>query len=121
VKVNPILVWVAGTVAACSAIATAWVQIGGPVPASKLYVIQSGDEIKKKMTRGFRKVEQNDKAHSKESAKWGRKIYTKEVHDLLVLPAPKDPNRRQYWKEQIDDANRKKLYYENLEIELRKK
>lgn len=100
----------------CSAIAVAWVQMGGAIPASQLYVTQSGEPLK----RSIIKIEQEGKAHSKESAKWGRKIYTKEVHDLLVLPAPADVNRRQYWQEQIEDAKRKKLFYENLEIELRK-
>ena len=119
-KVNPILVWVAGTVAACSAIATAWVQIGGPVPASTLYVTQSGDDIKQEMTRGFRKVERASKKHSLESAKWGRKIYSKEVHDLLVIQPPRDPVQKQYWIEQIDDAKRKQNFYEELEIELKK-
>jgi len=120
-KVNPTLVWIASTIAACSAIATAWIQIGGPIPASQLYVTQSGDNIKKEMTRGFRRVERSEKEHSKESAKWGRKIYTKELHDLLVLPTPTEPEQKQYWRENIEDAKRKQKYYEDLEIELRKK
>ena len=115
------LIWVAATISACTAIATAWVQVGGPVPASKLYVIQSDDKIKKVMTRGFRKVEQKGKEHSEESAKWGRKIYSKEVHDLLVIQPPSDPVQKQYWIEQIDDAKRKQKFYEELEIELKKK
>ena len=112
---------IGGVLGVCTAIATAWVQIGGPVPASKLYVIQSDDAIKKVMTRGFRKVERKGKAHSEESAKWGRKIYSKEVHDLLVIQPPSDPVQKQYWIEQIDDARRKQKFYEELEIELKKK
>ena len=110
------LLYIAGTIGACTVIATAWVKVGGPVPASTLYVTQSGEPLK----RSIQKIELEGRKHSKESAKWGRKIYTKEVHDLLVLPAPADVNRRQYWQEQIEDAKRKKLFYENLEIELRK-
>ena len=120
-KVNPILVWIAGTVAACSAIATAWVQIGGPVPASQLYVTQSGDDIKKVMTRGFRKVESQSKEHSEESAKWGRKIYSEELNKLLRIPPPQDQEQHQYWKDSVDRATRQKKFYTDKEIELRKK
>ena len=119
-KVNPTLIWITGTIAACSAVATAWVQMGGAIPASQLYVTQSDDDIKEEMTREFRKVERAGKKHSLESAKWGRKIYSKEVHDLLVIQPPQDPVQKQYWKEQIDDAKRKQNFYEELEIELKK-
>ena len=104
----------------CTAIVTAWVQIGGPVPASQLYVTQSGDEIKKAMTRGFRKVESQTKQQTEESAKWGRKIYNQELHDLLIIPAPKDIEQRQYWKESIDRVRRQRQFYIDKEIELRK-
>ena len=114
------LLYIAGTIGACTVIATAWVKVGGPVPASTLYVTQSGDSIKKTMSRKFRKVEGINKKQTEESAKWGRKIYTKEVHDLLVIPEPQGPQQKQYWREQIDDARRKQKFYEDLEIELRK-
>ena len=42
-KPSPLLLWIAGTVSACSAIAGAWVAIGGPVPASTRYVQQEDD------------------------------------------------------------------------------
>ena len=120
-KVNPTLLWIAGTITACSAIATAWVQIGGPIPASQLYVTQSGDEIKKVMTRGFRKVESQGKKQTEESAKWGRKIYNQELHDLLLIPPPQDAEQHQYWKESIERAQRQRKFYSDKEIELRKK
>ncbi len=116
-----VIITIGAVLGVCTAIAAAWVQIGGPVPASVEYVVQSGDEIKKVMTRSFRKVEGVNKKQTEESAKWGRKIYTKEVHDLLVIPEPQGMEQKQYWKEQIDDAKRKQKFYENLEIELRKK
>ena len=119
-KINPTLLWIAGTVTACSAIATAWVQIGGPVPASQLYVTQSGDEIKKEMTRGFRKVESDGKKHSLESAKWGRKIYSEELNKLLRIPPPKDPEQHQYWKENVERATRQRKFYLDKELELKK-
>ena len=114
------IITVGAAAAALTAIATTWIQFGGAIPATKLYVIQSDDEIKQEMTRGFRKVERAGKKHSEESAKWGRKIYSKEVHDLLVIQPPADPVQKQYWIEQIDDAKRKQKFYEELEIELKK-
>ncbi len=120
-KINPTLLWVAGTVAACSTIATAWVQFGGAIPATKLYVTQEDEKIKKQLTRGMRRVESTDKKHSEESAKWGRKIYNQELHDLLIVPAPKDPEQRQYWQESIERARRQRKFYSDKEIELRKK
>ncbi len=111
------LIWVAGTVASGLTIWGAWVQMGGAVPATKqlLYETASGIEDK------IRKVEADGKQHSEESAKWGRKIYNQELHDLLILPAPKDPVQRQYWQEGIEDAKRQRKFYSDKEIELRKK
>ena len=105
----------------CTAIATAWVQIGGPVPASVEYVVQSGDEIKKVMTRGFRKVEREGKAQTEESAKWGRKIYSEELNKLLRIPPPTDSEQHQYWKDSVERAQRQRKFYTDKEIELRKK
>ena len=111
------MIWVAGTVASGLTIWGAWVQMGGAVPATKqlLYETASGleDQIKK--------VEADGKQHSEESAKWGRKIYNKELHDLLVLPPPTDPVQRQYLKENIEDAQKWRKFYSDKEIELRKK
>ncbi len=120
-KVNPILLWIAGTVAACTTIATAWVQIGGPVPASQLYVTQSDEAVEKKLTRGLRKVEAEGKKHSEESAKWGRKIYSEELNKLLRLPPPQDPEQHQYWKDNVERSQKWKKFYSDKEIELRKK
>ena len=120
-KVNPTLLWIAGTVAACSSIVTAWVQIGGPIPASQLYVTQSGDAIERKLTRGLRKVEAEGKAQTEESAKWGRKIYSEELNKLLRIEPPEDPEQHQYWRDSVERAQRQKKIYTDKEIELRKK
>ena len=116
-KINPTLLWVAGTVAACSSIVTAWVQIGGPMPASQrmLYETASGLEGK------IHKVEADGKKHSEESAKWGRKIYSEELNKLLRIDPPDDPEQHQYWKDSVDRAVRQKKFYTDKEIELKKK
>jgi hypothetical protein len=115
------LIWTAGTAAAFTTVWAAWVQLGGAIPASQLYVTQSDDKIKEVMTRGFRRVEAVGKKQTTESAKWGRKIYNKELHDLLVVPPPTDPEQKQYWHESIEDARKWRKYYSDKEIELRKK
>ncbi len=112
---------IGGVIGVCTAIATAWVQMGGAVPASQLYVTQSDDKIKTEMTRGFRKVESEGKKQTEESAKWGRKIYNQELHDLLTITPPKDPEQHQYWKENVERAQRQRKFYSDKEIELRKK
>ena len=115
------LLWTAATLAAISTIATVWIQFGGAIPASQLYVVQEDDKIKAQMTRGFRKVEQVDKHQTEESAKLGREIYKSKVRSLLVIQPPEDAGARAFYREQLKEARDKQQYYEDLEIELRKR
>ncbi len=119
---NPrkLLLYIAATITACTAIVTAWVQIGGPIPASQLYVTQSGDDIKEDLGGRLQKVEVEGKKQTEESAKWGRKIYTQELRSLLILPRPENLEQRQLWRDSIDDAKRNQKFYTDKEIELRK-
>ena len=109
---------VAGSIAAMVAL---WIQMGGAVPASQLYVTQGDDALDKKLTRGMRKVETLNKQQTEESAKWGRKIYSEELNKLLRIDPPDDPEQHQYWKDSVDRAVRQKKFYTDKEIELRKK
>ena len=101
----------------CTAIATAWVQMGGAVPASQQLLYETASGLSDKI----HKVEADGKQQTLESAKWGRKIYTKEVHDLLVIPEPQGAEQKQFWREQIDDARRNQKRYEAIEEDLLKK
>ena len=105
---------VAGSIAA---VWTLWVQMGGAIPATQklLYETASGLEGK------IRSVEVDGAKQTLESAKWGRKIYNQELHDLLILPVPDDPEQHQYWKESVERARRQRKFYSDKEIELRKK
>ncbi len=111
------IITIGGTAAALTAIATAWVQFGGAVPASQRMLYDTAEGLSDKIF----KVEAEGKKHSIESTKWGRKIYNSELHNLLVVPPPEDPIQRQYWHEAIEDAKRQRKFYSDKEIELRKK
>lgn len=116
-KPSPLLLWIAGTVSACSAIAGAWVAIGGPVPASTRYVQQEDDILEGRIIR----VESADRHQTKESAKLGREIYGAKVRQLLIHKRPTDEDQRLIYDEMLDRAQRKLKFYEDLEIDLRKK
>ena len=111
------LIYTAATITALSVIATAWVKVGGPVPASQLYVTQSGEVIKDRI----QKVEVDGKKQTEESAKWGRKIYSQELNSLLIHDPPRDPQQRQIFLEQIEHSRKWKKFYSDKDIELRKK
>ena len=112
------LIMVSGaTAAAIAAVWALWVQMGGAIPATQklLYETASGLEDK------IRSVEVDGVKQTLESAKWGRKIYNQELHDLLILPVPENTEQHQYWKESIERATRQRKFYSDKEIELRKK
>ncbi len=90
--------------------------MGGAIPVSEklLYETASGLEGK------IKKVEVDGVKQTLESAKWGRKIYNQELHDLLILPVPENLEQRQYWKESVEHAKRQRKFYSDKEIELRK-
>ena len=110
------LIWVAGGVTAATAIWGAWVQLGGAIPVSEQLLYETATGLENKI----KKVEVEGKEQTQESAKWGRKIYNKELHDLLLVPIPAHPVQRQYWEESIEDAKRWRKFYTDKEIELRK-
>ena len=109
-----IVIWVAATAAAGTTVATAWVQLGGAIPASQLYV---ATEIDKRLTP----IEYLNKKQTKESAKFGRRIYSNEVKNLLIQPVPQNLEQREIWRELLEDARREQKYYIDKEIDLRKK
>lgn len=111
------IITIGGTAAALTAIATAWVQFGGAVPATKQLLYETAEGLEGKI----QKVEADGKKHSLESSKWGRKIYNQELRGLLIIPPPSDPEQHQYWKEGIERATRQRKFYMDKELELRKK
>ena len=115
------LIWIAGTVGAGLTVWAGWVQLGGAIPASQLYVTQSGDAIKEEIGGRLQLIESEGRHQTRESAKHGREIYKQKVRGYLILPAPKDTEQHQIWLEDLQEAKRKQRYYEDLEIELRKK
>ncbi len=108
----------AGAVAsALLVMGTLWVQMGGAIPASQYYVLAEDGKLK---TRIF-KVEAVNLNQTEESANLGAEIYRSKVRGMLVINPPDNLQQRQIWREIIDEARRKLKYYEDLEIELRKK
>jgi hypothetical protein len=105
-----------GVIGVLTAGAAAWVQMGGAIPASQQLLYETASGLEDKIT----KVEAEGKAQSEQSAKWGRKIYSKEVHDLLIIQPPTDPVQRQYWKESIEDAKRWQKHFSDKELEFKK-
>ena len=101
--------------------ATAWVQMGGAIPASQLYVTQSGEDIKSEIGSRLQLIEAEGRHQTRESAKHGREIYKSKVRGYLTLPPPTDTEHHTIWREDLDEAKRKQRYYEDLEIELLKK
>ena len=89
------IITIAGTAAALSAIATAWVQFGGAIPATQRLLYETASGLSDKI----QKVEADGKKHSLESSKWGRKIYNQELRGLLIIPPPSDAEQHQYWKD----------------------
>ena len=104
-----------------TAVTTAWVQMGGAIPASQLYVTQSGEDIKAEIGSRLELIESEGRHQTRESAKHGREIYKQKVRGYLTLPPPTDTEQHTIWREDLDEAKRKQRYYEDLEIELRKK
>ncbi len=111
------IIYLGAVAGAFTAVWALWVTLGGAIPVSErlLYSTASGLENK------IKKVEVDGAKHSLESAKWGRKIYNQELHDLLILPVPDDLEQRQYWKDSVERATRQRKFYSDKEIELRKK
>ncbi len=103
------LMWIAGTVTACTAIWGAWVQMGGAIPATKTHVVHALEPIKK----AFKRL-------TKDSAHVGAEVYRQKVRSLLIIPPPVNLEQRQIWKDIIRDARRDLKYYEQKKIDLRK-
>lgn len=93
-----------------------WTTMGGAIPVSEKLLYETAEDLEDKI----HKVEVDGAKQTLESAKWGRKIYNKELHDLLIIPAPENLEQRQYWKESVEEAKRQRKFYSDKEIELRK-
>ena len=86
-----------------------WIQLGGAVPASQMYVM---DIIRPILIMG--------KKQTRESARIGAELYRQKTRGLLILPPPENLEQRQIWREMLDESRRQQKYFEDKEIELRK-
>ena len=110
------LIITSGAVAgAAIAVWALWVQLGGAIPVSHKLLYETADSLEEKI----RSVEVDGVRQTLESAKWGRKIYNQELHDLLIIPVPENLEQRTYWKESVERARRQRKFYSDKEIELR--